>query len=165
MGSIITGILVLIVCLLPFVLMSQSHRKKEKALLLALYESAQKNHCNISQYDTWSNAAIGIDLTSNLIFFTKKIKDINSNQQVVLADIERCRVVRTNHSENASSSHYNAIEKLELVFIYQANNKAAIVLEFYNAEHDGPTLAGELQLAEKWCAMANNRLEAVSNKA
>ena len=34
-------------------------------------------------------------------------------------------------------------------------------VEFYNANTDRLTLTGELQLAEKWCVLVNNKLASI----
>jgi hypothetical protein len=154
MGSIITAIIIVMICLLPVVLMTRRHKRKEKELLKSLCPKPGKE-ANISKYDSWSNAAIGIDVNSDIVFFTKNTGDDNINQQVMLGDIEQCKIVRINSGE---SSRNKAIEKLELFFIPKTKEKAVNALNFYNAEYDGPTLAGELQLAEKWCSIINERL-------
>jgi hypothetical protein len=154
MGSIITGVIIVMICLLPVVLMTLRHKRKERELIKSLYPKSGKR-ANISKYDSWSNAAIGIDVNSDIVFFTKNTGDSKINQEVMLRDIEQCKIERTNSGE---SSRYKAIEKLELFFIPRTKEKAVTALTFYSAEYDGPTLAGELQLAEKWCSIINERL-------
>src|SRR5215204_4861510 len=114
MGSIITGLIILMICLLPFVLMNRRHRKKEREFLKELHSKSDNKKAKISQYDSWSNAAIGIDVNSDVVFFTRKTADSNINQQVILRDVAQCKIERINSQE---SMRYKAIEKLELFFI------------------------------------------------
>lgn len=159
MGSIITGLLIVTICVLPFVLMNRRHRKKEKEFLTALYSMAGNRQVKISKYDSWSNAAIGIDANKSVIFFTKRTDEGNINLQVELQDIRQCRIERTN------SPDYKSIDRLELFLIPKAKEKAVTALAFYNAAPGSPTLAGELQLAEKWCSTINSRLAILKNQS
>ena len=54
-----------------------------------------------------------------------------------------------------------AFERIDLVFINVDKNKSDIIVEFYNTDTGNLDLYGELQLAEKWCKMANDKIAAI----
>ena len=55
-----------------------------------------------------------------------------------------------------------AFDRIDLVFSNKDKSKADVVVEFYNANTDRLTLSGELQLAEKWCTLINNKVASLS---
>jgi hypothetical protein len=157
-GSGMIGILLLIFCIIIFVILSRSNRKKDKELLQSLFKTADQSNYSISQYDIWGNSAIGIDKKDKIIF---AITHSNNNPvyvQVNLTEIKNCRVIRTNKTVRDEKNSYEVIEKLEMAFSYQEKNKQDMILPFYDAEYEYSTLNGELQLIEKWCLIANGQL-------
>ncbi|MEY4875083.1 MAG: hypothetical protein RL708_232 [Bacteroidota bacterium] len=164
LGTTITALVIVLICIAPFVVMSRSNKKREKRFLQSLSELAKKSNSTILQHDIWLNAAIGIDEATNMIFFTKKVTDIETAQQVALAEIQKCRVINTSKTVNNNGSNFKAIDKLELAFNYHDKNKAETLFEFYDANAVGSTLSGELQLVDKWCKIANDKIGTFAQK-
>ena len=67
------------------------------------------------------------------------------------------------HSILCGSSD-TVVEKLGIGFLYHDKNKNEVVLEFYNADYDSLTLTGELQLAEKWCNLFNEKISEIAKQ-
>jgi len=158
LGTTITGIVIILICIIPFALMSINSRKKEKKLLQGLTEIAERNNCKISRYELWNSSTIGIDDTSLIIFYTRKSKDIETSQQINLVEIQKCRLVNLSRTVSNKDGNFKVIDKLELAFSFQDKNRNELILEFYNADYDSLTLTGELQLAEKWCKIFNDKI-------
>jgi len=68
LGTTIVGIVIILICIIPFALMSINNKKKEKKLLRGLSAFAERNSFKISRYELWNNSTIGIDDTSLTIF-------------------------------------------------------------------------------------------------
>ncbi len=158
LGTTIVGIVIILICIIPFALMSINNKKKEKKLLRGLSAFAERNSFKISRYELWNNSTIGIDDTSLTIFYTRKSRDIETSQQINLAEIQKCRVINSSRTWSNKDGNFKVIDKLELVFSFQDKGKNEVVLEFYNAEYDSSTLTGELQLVEKWCKIFNEKI-------
>jgi hypothetical protein len=164
LGTTIVGIVIILICIIPFALMSINSRKKEKKLLQGLTEIAERNNCKLSRYELWNNSTIGIDDTSLMIFYTRKSKDIETSQQINLAETQKCRVINLSRTVRNKEGNFKVVEKLELAFSFQDINRGDVVLEFYNADYDSLTLTGELQLVEKWCKLFNDKISELSKQ-
>lgn len=156
--TIVISLLIIIICIMPFALMSINNRKKEKRMLQNLIDIAAKKNRKISLHELWNNCIIGMDTTNATVFYTRNIKDNEVSNQIDLAEVEKCRVI--NSSRMLSNQHGNStiIDKLELGFIFQDKNKNEVVLEFYDATYDSLILNTELQFVEKWCKIFNNKI-------
>ena len=158
LGTSITAILIAIACIIPFVIMHKINARRERQFLQPLFSLAHNHHSKVSQYDIWSNAAVGIDHTTGMVFFFKKVNNAEISWQVSLADIRKCRVVQVTKTSIDELDNFKPIAKLELAFEYLDTSKPDTLLEFYNADADGSTLTGELQLVEKWRQLINNKM-------
>ena len=163
-GTIITAILFLLVCSIPFILLGRNARKREKQFVDQLVAVAERNNCSISQHSFWGHAAIGIDEAAHMVFFTKKTAEMGTDQQLPLDEIQKCRVINTSRTERNNDSNFSMTEKLELAFELKDRNKTETAFTFYDANHDGAILTGELQLAEKWCRIINDKIGSIANK-
>ena len=123
---------------------------------------AQKYNYDVSQHDIWGNAAVGIDKTANIVFFTKKIKETEVAQQISLAEIQKCRVINITKIDSSQNDNFKMIHKLQLSFANRDKAKTETILEFYNADEDGLNLTEEVQLVEKWCRIINDRIDAAA---
>lgn len=164
LGTTIVGIVIILICIIPFALMSINNRKKEKKLLQGLTEIAESNNCKISRYELWNSSTIGIDDTSLMIFYTRKSKDIETSQQINLAETQKCKLVNSSRTVSNKEGNFKVVEKLELAFSFQDKSKSEVALEFYNADHDSLTLMGELQLVEKWCKIFNDKISEMTKQ-
>lgn len=164
LGTTIIGIVFILICIIPFALMSIRSKKKKKKLLQGLFEIAEKNNCKISRYELWNNSTIGIDDTALMIFYTRKSKDIETSKQINLVEIQKCRVVNSSGTLGNKDGNLMVADKLELAFSFQDKSKNEVVLEFYNVNYDSLTLTGELQLIEKWCKIFNDKISEMSKQ-
>ena len=158
LGATIVGIAILVLCSIPFIVISRNHRQRKQNLLQGLINFARKNQGNISRYDVWNKSIIGMDDTTPRIFFAKKAAHGEIQQMISLAEVQKCRVVTSDRLIGQDVANQKVIEKLELIFTHWEKSTPESVVEFYNTDTDIPTLTGELQLAEKWCKMVNDGL-------
>lgn len=163
-GTILTAIFFLVLCSVPFILLNINNRKKEKQNLLLLNQQAHKNNLTVSKFNTWGTTSIGIDEAANVVFFTKRIETNETAQQVALAETEKCRVANFKRTERNGNDNYSITDKLELVFEPRDKKKTETSLSFYDMHFDGAILTGELQMAEKWCSIINNKIAAAANQ-
>ncbi len=154
LGASFVGMIVILICIIPFILISINNRKKDEKLRLKLFDFAQRSNFVVTRYDLWHHSSIGIDDQNEVIFFTRTVKEQAFLQQINLSEIQKCRVIITR--KTASSS--GGIEKLELAFTYQNKQKQDVFVEFYNAAYDSLTLSGELQMVEKWGKIVNDKI-------
>lgn len=158
LGSTIIGTITMIICALPFVMVNNSKKKREKIFLQSLLEIAAQNNCQIYQHEILGNFAIGIDETKNFVFFYSQIKDKENKQYVDMSETQSCKVINTSRTFKNKDGNQKVIERLALSFVPTAKNKPEIIIEFFNADVS-LRLNGELQLIEKWSNLINDRLK------
>lgn len=156
-GSTIIGAIAIIICVLPFIMMSLNKRKKEKKILQSLSEISAKNSCQIDQYEILGSFAIGIDETKNFVFFYRLSKDTEIEQSIDLSEVKSCKIINTSRTLEGKGGNRKALDKLELSFMPTANDKPETKLEFFNADVS-MQLYGEWESIEKWSKLINSRL-------
>ena len=155
--TIIT-IAIILFCIVLFVLQSRKKKQKEAQLLQPLFELAEKNNCKISKHERLNNSFIGIDELANIVFVVSNVNNIESSQQIDLADILKCRVIESSRSVSTKEGSIKVVDKSELSLVNPDKNKPDTKVEFYNADYDRLTLTGEVQLSEKWCKILNDKI-------
>ena len=161
-STIITLGIFILICAILFVIINSNKKKKTRQYLLPLNSLAEKDNCKISQYDIWSDSVIGIDETQNVVFAIRKTKEKETSIAVNLAEVFRCSVAEISRTSGPKEGNIKAFDLIELVFTNKDKSKADRIVEFYNANSDRLTLTGELQLAEKWCKIANDKIASIS---
>lgn len=157
-GTALIGIISILICIVPFVVMYYNKTKKENKMLQSLQADAAQKNANISQNGYCNNFSIGIDESKNYVFFFKQDKEESISQFVDLAEIQTCQVVKNTRSVKNDSGNVETIESVEISFIPTNKNNAVTSFELYNEEIN-VQLNGELQFADKWTQKINERLK------
>ncbi|WP_372947839.1 hypothetical protein [Mariniphaga sp.] len=159
LGTIIITFIFIAIVTIPFVLTGYSKKRKKKNLLRKLTEIAGNEGGTISQHEFCSNFVIGLDEMANHLYFYKKGENMEIAKSINLREFKICRLLNTNRTIGEKKSSYSVIDKLELCFYPNDKNRPDESLEIYNDEYDSLTLSGELQLAEKWEKLLNERMK------
>lgn len=157
-GTIIIGAIVIAICILPFILIGNSIKKRKKKLLYSLFGLAAQKNSKITQYDLGLDLAIGLDENAGSLFFFRRIKDKEIVEHIDVKAIQNCKVLNTGRTIRNSKENYQVTEKLELCITPKAKNRPDIFLEFYNSDENSQ-LDGELQLIEKWARIINDKVK------
>lgn len=153
-GVTITGFILLAICALPFVLIGRNSRKQEKLLFQSLSNIAAKQNCKITQHECCEEYIIGLDETSNFLFFFKRVKDKETSKQINLKEIQNCKIVNTSRP----NGNEKIIDKLELSLKVNTKNTSEIVLELYNSD-DRMHLGDDFLFIERWTKKINELLK------
>ncbi len=157
-GTLIIGAIVIAICILPFILIGNSIKKRKNKLLHSLSGLAAQKESKITQYDLGSDLVIGLDENTDFLFFFKRLKEKEISEQVYLKDMQNCRFINTSRTVRNKNESYQVTDKLELCISPKAKNRPDIILEFYNSD-ENLQLGGELQLAEKWAKIVNDKIK------
>ncbi|HEY9168661.1 MAG TPA: hypothetical protein VIN72_04175 [Lutibacter sp.] len=160
LGTTIIGAIFIAIFMLPFIFMLKGRKKKEKQLLQSILTIANNHNCKISMQEISEEFAIGLDETLNQLFFIRKTADKEIAQQVNLAEIKSCKVIKTDKTTGGKHDTYKSIDKLDLQFSFLNKKKPDISLSFYNSEENFG-LGEEIQLIEKWANIVNERLKKI----
>lgn len=143
--SLTIGIILLIVCVLPFIVFSIINSKKRKKRIQNLIQKAKENDATIHEKDDWNQSIIGIDKTNKMLFFSKKSEEFDKFISINISELLKCRIERT-------ESKHNVLEKLELELTFAS--RPTIVLEFFNKE-ETRIILNEIEIIQKWQTLLN----------
>ena len=74
----IIGVIILLLCLLPFLLLGVKNKNKRKKVFQILLDIAKRNQTYINKSEFWSQSVIGIDTSKKILFFSKNANDNNA---------------------------------------------------------------------------------------
>jgi hypothetical protein len=157
-GMVIMIGMIVLIFVVPSIWMYVRNLKNEKLFKNKLFNLASDSSCSISEFNFWKNSAIGIDKNRHRIFYVRDIKSEEFKKEIDLSAIQKCRILNASRSINSKNGNYTAIDRLELIFTFRDKNKPEVGLEFYNTTHDSLSLAGEVQLVEKWSGIVEKEL-------
>ena len=143
--SLTICIILLIVCVLPFIVFSIINSKKRKKRIQNLIQKAKENKATIHEKDDWNQSIIGIDKTNKMLFFSKKSEEFDKFISINISELLKCRIERT-------ESKHNVLEKLELELTFAS--RPTIVLEFFNKE-ETRIILNEIEIIQKWQTLLN----------
>ncbi len=156
-GTAITGLVLIALLVIPFLLISRATKGKDKQMLGLLNTEAGRFECTITEYELSGNIIIGIDQEAEMVFFGKTKGDQAFSQAINLADFQRCEIVSKERNRGVEKSNDRIIDKLELHFKSRTPGKGDIALEFYNGAENFQ-LNNELSIMKKWTKIINDKL-------
>jgi hypothetical protein len=130
--------------------MGFNNSKKRKKALQHLSDTAKNKNCTIEKNEFWNLAAIGIDQSNKMLFFSRKKDGAAIYKTIDLTQIQKCNLVRT-------ESTNRAIDKLELQLEFFDKNKPNVSLEFYDKDQS-MSLVNEIEISVKWHKIINQTL-------
>jgi hypothetical protein len=157
----IGGAIVMLLAAIIIVSINKSKTAKKIKFLNPLNDLAQRNGCQIRHYDIWAESVIGIDETRNFVFVVRKTPGSEAEIAINLANIFRCRVAEISRTSGPKEGNLKVFDRIDLVFMNKEKSKPDVLVEFYDSNIDRLTLAGELQLAEKWCTLINKQIATI----
>ena len=158
LGSAIIGAIAIAICVLPFVIINRSNKKRKDVLLQGLTKLAAEHGRQLSQYELFAHFGIGIDKQQNFICFYKAMKDQSLEKCIDLNEIQSCKLLQSTRTIKQQEGSHNVIDRLELSFVSKLKQQAETRLEFFNID-ENPELFGELQAIEKWSKIINAQLK------
>ena len=143
--SLTIGIILFIICLIPFIIFSINNIKKRKKRIENLVKKAKDNNASIKEKDDWNHSIIGIDKTNKMLFFSNKSDDFDKFIAINISDLHSCMI------EKKENKH-KTIEKLELELKFAS--RPTLLLEFFN-KNKTRLLVNEIEIIQKWQTLLN----------
>lgn len=159
-STMITVAVIIAIVLVLFMVLSMNRKNKEKKKLQVLTDLASKQNCSITKYELDSKISLGLDEKNNFLFYLKTSGENSETRYINLSEIKKCKVINTSRTLKFKNSNSVVVERIEISFEPNVKSVEPVLLEFYKDDYDGSILNGELQLAEKWSAIVNERLDA-----
>ena len=149
--SLYTGLAIVVLILLPFIIGAIRGRKKAKMITREFLETGHKYGIAISETETWNDRVMGLDKDSKKLLFRHTSASAGLTEKLIdLSDVLTCT---TETSYLRSSESDKVIESIRLV-LRNKLNRGTEVLSVYNAELD-LNVYSEVQIAEKWNSKIN----------
>lgn len=157
-GTIIMGIILIAIVVVPMVLLGRKGKKTKHKLLDLLTIFANQKNCQITEHEACGDFVIGLDNRNNFVFFIKVTGEDYETNSVNIAETKNCKSNIVSRTVSFNGRNDKVIERLSLSFIPKSNIIPAVELEFYNAEKS-TQLVGELQALEKWQKIINDQIQ------
>ncbi|MCK3683445.1 hypothetical protein [Maribellus sp. YY47] len=157
-GTVIVGLVLVAICVLPIVILNGRRAKKGRGMLQLITKVANEHNCNISEHEFCSEYCIGMDKTNGFVFFAKEKDGTSEVRHIDLAPVKTCKINNTGRIVTYKNQNNKIIERLSLDFYPKEKDKGVVTWEFYNVE-ENLQLNGELQSVEKWQQTINNYLK------
>lgn len=163
-GTIIIGVATLLLFFVPFIVVDWNKKRNENRFITKLLSLATNSACSISSYERWNESAIGIDINTHMLFFISKANNQEVSITVNLNDASHCYVRNSGRTVKTKGNSIKITDSISLAIVPKEKGKQDVLLPIYNVDYDSPTLNGELQLAEKWEAIANESIKKAQQK-
>lgn len=156
LGNFITGAVITIICILPFILLRLNRKKIENNLIKSLQKLAKQYNCQIHKHDIFIDFIIGIDTRNNFVFYYKQTKNKQVEYAIHLTEIESCKIIDTSNSKDNSDGFIG----LYLCLQPKSKDQKVIELEFLDL-HNSYQLHVDKQPIEKWDTIIHNGLKKI----
>ncbi len=143
-GTLITGLVALFICLLPFIFVAQHRKKARQALQNQLFQFANSQSSRIGYFEQWNNAAMGLNEQQTALFYVN-VSKMPFQSSILLADLAVCRV----HVTRSGKGDAGVTQRIALQFRFN-NTQSDMEWPFYDNQVDPVMQSGELELAKNW---------------
>ncbi|UXP31141.1 hypothetical protein N6H18_12360 [Reichenbachiella agarivorans] len=154
----ITGLVVIALCVMIFVIIHKSRVNKERELVNGLKAIALSCNSDIQEVECGLEFAIGMSDVKDYVFFYKKRQDYTNEQYVPLSAVGKCYVQSVRRPHPAKGSTEVIIDKLDLILEFKDKKLGQRRFEFYNSD-ERLQMNGEMQLIQNWESIINNCLK------
>lgn len=159
--SLITIGIIFLLCITIYVISISNKKKKVNKFLNNISRLSGINIGKITRYDIWDHSVIGMNDSDAELYFIKNSSDDQTFQKIQLSEFQRCWVNEGSRTVGIKGSSIKVVEKVELILGNKQKNKPDTVFEFYNQQSGKLDLTGELQLANKWCMLINEKISSM----
>lgn len=146
----IIGIILVLICIIPFVIINKKKATKRRNKLKILTDSVQKMNGIMYKNEFWNHYGIGLDKTNKMLYFSNQNDTQNSYEVINLKSIVTSTIIK---KEDNSKS----ITALGLQLEFKDKSKPNVYLSFYERDQN-LFLVNELDLIQRWPTIINEQL-------
>lgn len=141
--SLFMGLILLVICVVPFVFMHLKKTKKESILLSKINQLISQKAMNLDEYEFFETQFIGLDIKKKTAFY---IHDITHTMELKTIDLK----THTLHLEKNQSQEGRRIKIHKMGFQWSNTNSKQQELWVVFDETKKFQLSGEIEWIEKW---------------
>lgn len=146
----IIGIILLLICIVPFLLINKKKATKRRNKVKILTDSVQKMNGTIYKNEFWNHYGIGLDKTNKMLYFSTQADDGNSYEVISLKSITACSIIK-------KEDNSKTITAVGLQLDYSDKSKPNVYLSFYERDRN-LALLNELELIQRWSTIIKEQL-------
>jgi hypothetical protein len=157
LGTVLTGAILVAICIIPIYAMGMDGRKRKKDVLRALQQLASQHQITFSESDYCAYFAIGIDASGTNVCFVNLHPGAQQALVISLRDYHKAEQLQA-----AANIHQRGVDSrlVEKVGIRLHNgHHQSLTLMFYDMDLD-VQLSREIALADKWVKRITAALKA-----
>ncbi|MBU3660598.1 MAG: hypothetical protein FGM14_12035 [Flavobacteriales bacterium] len=156
--SILIGVILIVICIIPVVLLRNNSTKKRTNLIKAVKKLAEQQNCELGQFEVCGDLIIAFDQRKKHVFFHRTIQSLVEEKSIDLESIQSCKFINTITTlMNNFGESKTEIDKLELCFKPKNNESEIISLEFFNSKVNFQ-IYDELLVIQKWSKLIEEQL-------
>lgn len=144
-GTLITGLVCILLCITPFVIMAIRKKKANQKIIAELKKTASGYNAELEFIENSRDFAIGLDCKSKTLLFKTHEED-ELPQVFNLTEYEACK---QNIVRRKIEGKGTIIERLELILVPNKTSKNLTKLQFFDTEKQ-LAIANELELIKIW---------------
>lgn len=156
--SLITGVIVIGIFLLIFLLPTINRKKNDKKMYAKLQALADAHNAKITEPVIFGDAIVALDDKKTMLLFYKQLNETEVSKSILLNEIKSCKVGTKTKAAKSTNENFNQFERVSLLLLYLDKNKSEISLELYNHE-DNAQLNFDMKLLEQWTQTLNATLK------
>ncbi len=145
-SKIVLIAILIAVTIVPIVLYQFKENKKNQKAWKRIQEITSDDGASIEFIDKWTNTALAIDETNNVLYYSHLSKIADISERIELKNIKNCVIDKQKNYER---------ESICLLLHFKEHS---VSLPFYDSDNDGFVLSGQLQLAEKWKKIISSKI-------
>lgn len=155
-STLIITIVIIVVILSPFFYFSIKKRMRNAEFKSLIQDFAAQNNVVLTEFELWNTSGMAIDKSANKLVYVRKTHNHDYVKTCIdLNEIQRSRISETEKNASTATGNTRVTARLDLALVYTNKEKGDEMLEFYNSEYDGYTIANEMELAKKWVNIIN----------
>src|SRR5690606_36049536 len=106
LGTILTAIIMLSICIVPFILMNRRKKKRIKQLYNNFITYISSNNLTIGQHEVCGDFVLGVDNTSKYILFIKQSKSISTEVCIPIASVSSCQLEKVYDADSNTKGQF-----------------------------------------------------------
>ena len=153
----IIGVVIIIACFTPIIIMTIRRKKREKAKLQSIKKVAEQSNSIIEEFECEGDFALGFDKKNSKVFFLK-VGENSETQQVDLREVKNVYVDKKARIAGPEGESVSVIGTVDLCFSLQNKAQSVIKFSLFTDTHKAQ-LGDELKKKKKWASKLNEHIK------
>lgn len=156
-GTIIIGVIFVVICIAFFMGLSMSQKSRQRKILTDALQLVGIKPEELGEYSMTGNVILGWLASGQEFFFYRKNAKVETSSRYSLADLREIKLEKAVKSRPTPSGNYTYVDGINLRISFAQQGKPDTYLPLFNQDEDAQ-VGSELQLGQDWVNKINARL-------